>query len=333
MAVTPKNNDMKIRLTKHIPLLGNTSAKKTALTNIVSNTPVLSSTGVNLHSSASGSQPQGNTKNDRIQRAPSKDKKNKLEDHHRTVRPSLNKKKSVIDTKAISSITNYKLNVNADLKCATCNGCLFLITMIHVYSCISILIATTAIVPIREPIPIVSNTDKTVATFVYSRKSKAAKKKVPVSKLKINKSLVVQIVLWYLDSGCSKHMTEDHSQLINFVQKFLGTVKFRNDHVAKIMGYGDYKIGNVTIPMYCDNKSVIALCYNNVQHSRSKHINIRYHFIKEQVKNGVIELYFVNTEYQLANLFTKALGRDRIEFLINKLGMRSFTPETQTVDG
>nr|GEX97366.1 retrovirus-related Pol polyprotein from transposon TNT 1-94 [Tanacetum cinerariifolium] len=53
-----------------------------------------------------------------------------------------------------------------------------------------------------------------------------------------------------------------------------------------------------------------------------------YHFIKEQVKNGVIELYFVNTEYQLADLFTKALGRDRIEFLTNKLGMRSFTLET-----
>nr|GFD10229.1 integrase, catalytic region, zinc finger, CCHC-type, peptidase aspartic, catalytic [Tanacetum cinerariifolium] len=43
------------------------------------------------------------------------------------------------------------------------------------------------------------------------------------------------------------HMTGDRSQLINFVQKFLGTVKFRNDHVAKITGYGDYKIGNVTI--------------------------------------------------------------------------------------
>nr|GEV03488.1 retrovirus-related Pol polyprotein from transposon TNT 1-94 [Tanacetum cinerariifolium] len=54
----------------------------------------------------------------------------------------------------------------------------------------------------------------------------------------------------------------------------------------------------------------------------------RYHFIKEQVKNGVIELYFVNTEYQLADLFTKALSRDRIEFLINKMGMRSFTQET-----
>ncbi|GKE91029.1 retrovirus-related pol polyprotein from transposon TNT 1-94, partial [Tanacetum coccineum] len=54
----------------------------------------------------------------------------------------------------------------------------------------------------------------------------------------------------------------------------------------------------------------------------------RYHFIKEQVENGVVELYFVRTEYQLADIFTKALCRERIEFLIDKLGMRSFTPET-----
>nr|GEZ01297.1 retrovirus-related Pol polyprotein from transposon TNT 1-94 [Tanacetum cinerariifolium] len=60
-------------------------------------------------------------------------------------------------------------------------------------------------------------------------------------------TMVAQIVLWYLDSGCSKHMTRDRSQLFNFVHKFLGKVIFRNDHVAKIMGYNDYKIGNVTI--------------------------------------------------------------------------------------
>nr|GEW60070.1 retrovirus-related Pol polyprotein from transposon TNT 1-94 [Tanacetum cinerariifolium] len=60
----------------------------------------------------------------------------------------------------------------------------------------------------------------------------------------------------------------------------------------------------------------------------SKHIDIRYHFIKKHVKNGVIELYFVNTEYLLADIFTKPLGRERIEFLINKLRTRSFTPET-----
>ncbi|GJX41498.1 hypothetical protein Tco_0256488 [Tanacetum coccineum] len=63
----------------------------------------------------------------------------------------------------------------------------------------------------------------------------------------VNSINVVQIVLWYLDSGCSKHMTGDRSQLTNFVHKFLDTIKFGNDQVAKIMGYGDYQIGNVTI--------------------------------------------------------------------------------------
>ncbi|GKA08385.1 retrovirus-related pol polyprotein from transposon TNT 1-94 [Tanacetum coccineum] len=90
----------------------------------------------------------------------------------------------------------------------------------------------------------------------------------------------------------------------------------------------DYGLGFNKTPMYCDNKSAIALCCNNIQHSRSKHIDIRFHFIKEQVENEVVELYFVNTEYQLADIFTKALCRERIEFLINKLGMQTFTPET-----
>ncbi|GJV22257.1 retrotransposon protein, putative, ty1-copia subclass [Tanacetum coccineum] len=90
----------------------------------------------------------------------------------------------------------------------------------------------------------------------------------------------------------------------------------------------DYGLGFNKISMYCDNKSAIALSCNIVQHSRSKHIDIRFHFIKDHVENGVIELYFVNTEYQLVDIFTKALARERIEFLINKLGMRSFAPET-----
>ncbi|GJR15448.1 putative ribonuclease H-like domain-containing protein [Tanacetum coccineum] len=82
------------------------------------------------------------------------------------------------------------------------------------------------------------------------------------------------------------------------------------------------------IPLYCDNKSAIALSCNNVQHSRSKHIDIRHHFIREQVENGVVELYFVETNYQLADILTKALPRERFEFLLPRLGMKSLTPET-----
>ncbi|GKE22382.1 retrovirus-related pol polyprotein from transposon TNT 1-94 [Tanacetum coccineum] len=90
----------------------------------------------------------------------------------------------------------------------------------------------------------------------------------------------------------------------------------------------DYGLVFNKIPLYCANKSVIALCCNNVQHSRSKHIDIRNYFIKEQVENGVVELYFVRTKYQLADIFTKPLARERLDFLINKLGMRSMSPET-----
>ncbi|GKB17233.1 retrovirus-related pol polyprotein from transposon TNT 1-94 [Tanacetum coccineum] len=90
----------------------------------------------------------------------------------------------------------------------------------------------------------------------------------------------------------------------------------------------DYGFKFNKIPLYCDDKSAIDLCCNIVQHSRSKHIDVRYHFIKEQVENGVVELYFVRTEYQLADIFTKALPRERFNFLVNKLGMKSMSPET-----
>ncbi|GJT50460.1 retrovirus-related pol polyprotein from transposon TNT 1-94 [Tanacetum coccineum] len=90
----------------------------------------------------------------------------------------------------------------------------------------------------------------------------------------------------------------------------------------------DYGFQFNKIPLYCDNKSAISLCCNNVQHSRAKHIDVHYHFIKEQVENGIVELCFVWTDYQLANSFTKPLPRERFNFLIEKLGMRSMSSET-----
>nr|GEX79947.1 integrase, catalytic region, zinc finger, CCHC-type, peptidase aspartic, catalytic [Tanacetum cinerariifolium] len=217
--VAPLAPKLRNNRTSHTNYLRHTQEETATLREIVESKRLLNPLNTSLDY-ACKSQPQGNTKNDRIQQTPSKTKKNKLEDHHRTVRPSLNKKKSIVDTKAISSVMNSILNVNADLRCATCNGCLFS----NNHDSCALAIATTAIVPLREHILIESNTNKPVVTLIYSRKSKAAKKKVPVSNPKINKSL-----------------------LINFVQKFLGTVNFGNDHVAKIMGYGDYKIGNVMI--------------------------------------------------------------------------------------
>nr|GEW49056.1 retrovirus-related Pol polyprotein from transposon TNT 1-94 [Tanacetum cinerariifolium] len=84
----------------------------------------------------------------------------------------------------------------------------------------------------------------------------------------------------------------------------------------------DYDFNFNKIPLYCDNRSAIALYCNNVQHSRCKHIDIRHHFIREhhlireQVERGVVELYFVTMDYQLMDVFTKALPRQRFEFIL-----------------
>nr|GFB54193.1 integrase, catalytic region, zinc finger, CCHC-type, peptidase aspartic, catalytic [Tanacetum cinerariifolium] len=208
--VTPVVLKLRKNRTAHIDYTRHTQGEAATLRKIVER--------VNLVSSASGSMSQDKSKNNRIYQAQKKAKKNKVEDHLRTVKSSLNKA-SVVDLKATSSVLNSMSNVNSDLKCALSNGCLL------------------------------SDNHNTC---------------------------VVQIILWYLDFGCSKHMTEDRSRLVNFVQKFLGTVKFGNDHVAKIMGYGDYQIGNVTISrvyyveglshnlfsvgQFCDSDLEVAFC-------------------------------------------------------------------------
>nr|GEX66304.1 hypothetical protein [Tanacetum cinerariifolium] len=88
----------------------------------------------------------------------------------------------------------------------------------------------------------------------------------------------------------------------------------------------DYGFNYNKIPLYCDSQSAIAISCNPVQHSRTKHIHTRYHFIKAHVENDIIELYFVRTEYQLADMFTKALPEDRFKYLFRRIGMRCLTP-------
>nr|GEX81957.1 retrovirus-related Pol polyprotein from transposon TNT 1-94 [Tanacetum cinerariifolium] len=87
----------------------------------------------------------------------------------------------------------------------------------------------------------------------------------------------------------------------------------------------DYGFHFDKLPMYCDSKVAIAISCNPVHHSRTKHIDVRYHFIKEKVEKGIVKLFFVGTEYQLADLFTKALPEERFKYLVRRLGMRCLT--------
>lgn len=83
----------------------------------------------------------------------------------------------------------------------------------------------------------------------------------------------------------------------------------------------DYGLNYSKIPTYCDNQSAIVMKGSLVQHSMTKHINIRYHFIREHVMEGTIEMHFVPTDQQLVDIFTKTLRKATFTKLVTKLGM------------
>nr|GEY78749.1 retrovirus-related Pol polyprotein from transposon TNT 1-94 [Tanacetum cinerariifolium] len=140
----------------------------------------------------------------------------------------------------------------------------------------------------------------------------------------------INMGLWYPKDTVmapTAYADVDHAGCQDTHRSTLGSAQFLGDKLMRSQ-LTDYGFAYKHIPLYCDNKSVIAICCNNVQHSRSKHIDILHHFIREKVEKRVIELYFVRTEYQLANIFTKALPSVRFKFIRPWLGMRNLTPET-----
>ncbi|GKC13994.1 integrase, catalytic region, zinc finger, CCHC-type containing protein, partial [Tanacetum coccineum] len=124
VAVTPKNKDKRVRFTEPVTSSGNTNTKIASSSNLVSNKPMLSSTGIKPSTSASGSQPSGNTKKDKIQQTPSSTQKNKVEAHPRKVKSSLKNKDCVVAPKGTANVQHSKLNANSELKCVKCNGCM-----------------------------------------------------------------------------------------------------------------------------------------------------------------------------------------------------------------
>ncbi|GJV52383.1 retrovirus-related pol polyprotein from transposon TNT 1-94, partial [Tanacetum coccineum] len=117
---------------------------------------------------------------------------------------------------------------------------------------------------------------------------------------------------------------QDHAGCHNDCKSTSGERQFVGDKLLIIWMRTqllDYGYRYTKIPMYCDSKSAIAISCNPVQHLRTKNINIRYHFIKDHVEKGTIELYFAGTEYQLADQFSKALPKEWFEYLVHKIGV------------
>ncbi|GKA73800.1 retrovirus-related pol polyprotein from transposon TNT 1-94 [Tanacetum coccineum] len=157
----------------------------------------------------------------------------------------------------------------------------------------------------------------------------------------------INMGLWYskdTDMSFTAYADADHAGCQDSRRSTSGSAQFLEAEYIALSGccaqilwmrsqLTDYGFQFNKIPLYCDNKSAIALCCNNVQNSRAKHIDVRYHFIKEQVENGIVKLYFVQTEYQLANIFTKPLPQDRFNFLIEKVDNELVAPENRHVIG
>ncbi|GJT55713.1 hypothetical protein Tco_0990767 [Tanacetum coccineum] len=214
VAVTPKNKDKRVRFTEPVTSSGNTITKTTSTSNLVSNKPMLSSTGVKPSTSASGSQPSGNTKKDKIQQTPSSTQKNKVEAYPRKVKSSLKNKDCVVQPKGTAHVQHSKLNANSELKCVKCNGCMLsdnhdlcVLDFINnvnarkksksvnksskrkVWKPTGKVITTTTEVPLRKPTALENETPKPVVTLVYSRKPRKSKTNVLVSKSKVLKSI------------------------------------------------------------------------------------------------------------------------------------------------
>nr|GEU34638.1 copia protein [Tanacetum cinerariifolium] len=413
IAVTPMNKDSKVRPADPV-----TSSKHSAKF-------------VAFITRNKNKQPSGNTKKYKISQPPSSNKTNKVEDQPKGVKTRKNKKDRVYQIKSHADDMQSVLNTNSKSMCDVCNECLF-----------------------------DANHDKCVVNCVHD----------------VN---VILIVIWYLDSGCSKHMTENHSQLTNFVDKFLGTVKFGHNlfsvgqfcdsdlevafrkHTCFVRNLGGkdillvqiyvddiifastdlelcesfsdvmcskfmismmgklsffpglqisqsprgiflnqskYALGSlkmygmetskqVDTPMVDKSKLDedpkgkavdptrhremigtlmyltssrpnlifdVCMCVRYQAKPTKKHLHAvkrifkylrgtinmglwysKYSFVAliafadaDHAENGVVELYFVETDYQLANIFTKALPRERLNFLIEKLGMKIMSPET-----
>jgi hypothetical protein len=83
----------------------------------------------------------------------------------------------------------------------------------------------------------------------------------------------------------------------------------------------DYGYKLIKVPLLCDNESAIRMADNPVAHSRTKHIDIRYHFLRDHQQKGDIEIAYVNTQNQLADIFTKPLDEETFSKLRNELNI------------
>ncbi|GJT02935.1 retrovirus-related pol polyprotein from transposon TNT 1-94 [Tanacetum coccineum] len=255
VAVTPKNNVKKVRFAK--PLTSSSNIKQVeSSTTSDSNTPVLSPTGLKCSTSNYGSKPTGNKKNDRISQTPSRNMKNKVEAQPRKV----NKKNRVVEPIRDINVKHSLLNANSEPICATCKKSMFdgvhdmcILDFVEnmnsraksakkhknkIFGNLRVMITSANIVPPKKTTSHSVETQKPKLK-VYSRKPKNVKNVGSSKKTKI------------VESKNANHSEPNHTWGSNATDipsssSLVMTVRFENDHIARIMGFGNYQLGNVT---------------------------------------------------------------------------------------
>ncbi|GJV12615.1 retrovirus-related pol polyprotein from transposon TNT 1-94 [Tanacetum coccineum] len=252
VAVTPMNKDKKVRFVEPVTSSSNIPKQTDSLRTKDSNKPLLTSTGVNTTTSASGSKPSGNTKKNRISRPPSSNQKNKVEEHPRKVKSSLNKMNSVSKPISNAHVKHSVRNAKFESICAICNKCLFDanhdMCVIDYVNDVNVRSKSKSKRnkkrKVWKPIGKVFNEiGYSWKPTVCSRRPKAPKLVGSSSKSKITESRI---------SNFSDPTQSGRSTVSDVPSSSLNdcTIRFGNDHIAKIMGYEDYQMGNVTISQY-----------------------------------------------------------------------------------
>ncbi|GKB11532.1 integrase, catalytic region, zinc finger, CCHC-type containing protein [Tanacetum coccineum] len=247
---------------------------------------------VNSSTEASGSKPRSNTKNNRILPARSDNKK-------KQVWKATGKLFANVGYQWKPTRRKFTLGEQCPLTRFTIYKVVPLKQPEHVSS-------TEIVIPERF-----SNTTQTPLTRYKHRnkQEKAISTGIPTTVASQTIDVpVVQIVLWYLYSGCSKHMIGNHSRLKNFMKKFIGTVKFGNDHFGAIMGYEDYVIGDIVISKvyYVEGLGHILFFVGQFCNSDLE-VAFRKHSCYVRDANGVdllkgsrgLNLYTISVEYMM----------------------------------
>ncbi|GJT40972.1 retrovirus-related pol polyprotein from transposon TNT 1-94, partial [Tanacetum coccineum] len=257
VALTPTNKVKKVRFAESLTSSSNSKQVESSITSY-SNTLVLSSTRLKCYTSKCGSKSTSNKRNDRISQTPSRNMKNKVEAQPRKV----NKKNHIIEPICDDNVKHSKSNANSDLNCATCKKSLFddVHDKCHVFTKVGLKWKPTGktftivgnLCPLTRitsanVVPPKKTTSHSVEIQkpelkVYSRKPKNVKNVGSSKKAKIVESKNVNHSKPNHTWGSNATDIPSSSSLV-----MTGTVRFGNNRITRIMGYGDYQLRNVTI--------------------------------------------------------------------------------------